>query len=84
MHLFGFIIRIYHDAARSSDCQIWQHVFVVTVVLLIARNDSEAHQSLQSVIQSGRGYQPITAPCSTGRIMLHDSQLLAETENIEQ
>ena len=22
MHLFGFIIRIYHDAARSSECQV--------------------------------------------------------------
>ena len=22
MHLVGFIIRIYHDAARSSECQI--------------------------------------------------------------
>jgi hypothetical protein len=21
VHLFGFIIRIYHDAARSSECQ---------------------------------------------------------------
>jgi hypothetical protein len=60
----------------------WQRVFVVYVVLLIIWNYPEAPQIFQSVIQSGRGYQPIIVRCSAGRFMMRDHQLLAETENM--
>ena len=60
-----------------------QQVFVVYVVLLIVWNYSEVPQLFQSVIQSGRGYQPITVPWSAGRIVLQDPQLLAETEYMQ-
>jgi hypothetical protein len=44
-----------------------KHVSVVYAVLLIILNYSEAPQLLQSAIQSGRGYQPITLLLSPTR-----------------
>jgi len=28
VHIVGFIIRIYHDAARSAECQIFKKILI--------------------------------------------------------
>jgi hypothetical protein len=72
-HAVAYKIKVDGKFAVSFEwVRNWKHVFVVYDVLLVIRNYSEAPLLLQSVIQSGRGYQPITVPCSAGRIMLHD------------